>query len=96
LGVVKTSLQLLDCGLLERCTSNCHSRIVQLAEGYYRLNNAEIATVLASSIHYDIITVVDPKTHIAAKIKKGALSQIPRPDKPSDMLCQASWGCSLD
>ncbi len=65
-------------------------------KGYYRLNSAEIATVLASSIHYDIATVVDPKVHVVAKIKKDALSQIPKPDKPSDMLCQASWGCSLD
>jgi acetamidase/formamidase len=65
-------------------------------KSYYRLNSAEIATVLASSIHYDIATVVDPKIHVVAKIRKDILSQIPKPDKPSDMFCQASWGCTLN
>jgi len=52
--------------------------------------------VLASSIHYDIATVVDPRVHVVAKIKKEALSQIPKPDRPSDMFCQAWWGCKID
>jgi len=65
-------------------------------KSYYRLNSAEIATVLASSIHYDIATVVDPKVHVVAKIRKDALIRIPKPDKPTDMFCQASWGCTID
>jgi len=65
-------------------------------KSYYQLNSAEVATVLASSIHYDIATVVDPRVHVVAKIKKEALSQIPKPDKPSDMFCQAWWGCKID
>ena len=50
-------------------------------KSYYLLNSAEIATVLASSIHYDIATVVDPKVHVVAKIRKDILSQIPKPDR---------------
>jgi len=65
-------------------------------KSYYQLNSAEVATVLASSIHYDIATVVDPRVHVVAKIKKEALSQIPKPDRPSDMFCQAWWGCKID
>jgi amidase len=65
-------------------------------KSYYRLNSAEIATVLASSIHYDIATVVDPQVHVVAKIRKDVLTQIPKPEKPSDMFCQASWGCALN
>ena len=65
-------------------------------KSYYRLNSAEIATVLASSIHYDIATVVDPKVHVVAKIRKDMLSQIPKPDRPTDMFCQANWGCSIN
>jgi amidase len=65
-------------------------------KAYYRLNSAEIATVLASSIHYDIATVVDPKVHVVARIRKDILKQIPKPDSPTDMFCQASWGCALN
>jgi amidase len=65
-------------------------------KSYYRLNSAEIATVLASSIQYDIATVVDPKIHVVAKIKKDILSQIPKAETPTDMFCQASWGCELN
>lgn len=65
-------------------------------KSYYRLSSAEIATVLASSIHYDIAEVVDPKIHVVAKIRKDILSHIPKPDGPTDMFCQASWGCSVN
>src|SRR6266404_505525 len=63
-------------------------------KSHYRLSSAEIATVLASSIHYDIATVVDPKVHVVAKIRKDILSQIPKPNRPTDMFCQASWVCA--
>jgi amidase len=65
-------------------------------KSYYRLNSAEVATVLASSIHYDIATVVDPEVHVVAKIGKDVLSLIPKPDTPSGMFCHASWGCVLN
>jgi acetamidase/formamidase len=66
-------------------------------KSYYRLNSAEIATVLASSIHYDIAEVgADPEVHVVAKIRKDMLSQIPKPDKPSSVFCQPQRGCALN
>jgi amidase len=63
-------------------------------KSYYRLSSSEIATVLASSMHYDIAEVVDPEFHVVAKIRKDFLSQLPKPDKPSGVFCQAQWGCA--
>ena len=65
-------------GVLHTCALCFRSHRLQTAtaglsnwlKSYYRLNSAEIATVLASSIHYDIASVVDPKIHVVAKIKK--------------------------
>jgi amidase len=64
-------------------------------KSYYRLNTAEIATFLATAIRYDVAEIVDPKIHVVAKVSKSALSQTPRPAAPSNMFCQASWGCEL-
>jgi acetamidase/formamidase len=65
-------------------------------KAYYRLNTSEVATVLAASIHYDIAEVVDPEVHVVAKIGKDVLQQIPKPEKPSEIFCQARWGCRLN
>ena len=43
------------------------------------LNAAEIATLLTNCVQYDIAEVVDPHTHVVAKIRKDVLSQIPKP-----------------
>lgn len=45
----------------------------------FALNAAEIATLLTNCVHYDIAEVVDPHTHVVAKIRKDVLSQIPKP-----------------
>jgi acetamidase/formamidase len=42
----------------------------------YKLNAAEIAMVLGSSMRYDIAEVVDPQVHVVAKVAKGVLKQI--------------------
>jgi acetamidase/formamidase len=42
----------------------------------YKLNAAEIAMVLGSSMRYDIAEVVDPKVHIVAKLSKSVLQQL--------------------
>ncbi len=62
-------------------------------KSYYRLNASETATVLANSIHYDIAEMVDPETHVVAKMRKDFLAQLPKPPPPSFMFCQAAWGC---
>jgi acetamidase/formamidase len=61
---------------------------------YYRLNSAEVATVLAAAIQYDVAEVTDPQMHIVAKIKKDVLNQLPKPERPKDMFCDG--GCTLN
>jgi amidase len=64
---------------------------------YYGLNSSEVATVLASSIHYDVAeTGADPETHVVARIGKDVLGQLPQPAKPGVIFCQPQWGCALD
>ena len=63
-------------------------------KSYYQLSSAEVATVLASSMRYDIAEVVDPEVHVVAKIAKDVLSQLPKPSKPSSVFCQPQWGCA--
>lgn len=46
---------------------------------HYKLNDSEIATVLTNAIEYDIAEVVDPHTHVVAKIPKLILKQLPKP-----------------
>jgi len=45
----------------------------------YKLNAAEIAMVLGSSMRYDIAEVVDPQVHVVAKVAKSVLKQIEQP-----------------
>ncbi len=45
----------------------------------YKLNTAEIAMVLGSSMRYDIAEVVDPQVHVVAKVAKNVLKQIEQP-----------------
>jgi acetamidase/formamidase len=42
----------------------------------YKLNAAEIAMVLGSSMRYDIAEVVDPQVHVVAKVAKNVLNQM--------------------
>jgi acetamidase/formamidase len=42
----------------------------------YKLNQAEIAMVLGSSMHYDIAEIVDPQVHVVARLSKTALAGI--------------------
>jgi acetamidase/formamidase len=44
--------------------------------GTYKLNAAEVAMVLGSSMRYDIAEVVDPRVHVVAKVSKSVLKQI--------------------
>lgn len=63
-------------------------------KSYYRLDSAEIATVLANTIRYDVAEVGDPEAHVVAKIPKSVLKQLSRPAPPATMFCQAPWGCA--
>ena len=45
----------------------------------YKLNAAEVATLLTNSVRYDIAEVVDPHINVVAKIGKDVLAQLPQP-----------------
>lgn len=45
----------------------------------YKLNAAEVAMVLGSSMRYDIAEVVDPQVHVVAKVSKSVLKEIEPP-----------------
>jgi amidase len=63
-GSLTTALQAATSGLSKWLTQR------------YGLNASEIATLLTNCIQYDIAEVVDPHTHVVAKIRKDVLSQI--------------------
>jgi acetamidase/formamidase len=64
-------------------------------KSYYRLTGPEVATVLASAIHYDVAEVgADPEAHVVAKLRKDALAQIPKPAPPASVFCQPERGCA--
>ena len=81
-------------GSLTEALQRATAGLVNWLKSYYRLDSAEIATVLATSMHYDLAEVVDTEFHIVAKIKKETLTQIPKPENPSTIFCQAGWGCA--
>ena len=45
-------------------------------EDGYRLNAAEVASVLGTAMQYDIAELVDPFLNVVARVSKGALAQI--------------------
>jgi len=81
-------------GSLTEALQRATAGLVNWLKSYYRLDSAEVATVLATSMHYDLAEVVDTEFHIVAKIKKETLRQIPKPENPSTIFCQAGWGCA--
>lgn len=66
-------------GSLNEALQMATSGMSQWLENEYKLNTAEIAMVLTTSMHYDIAEVVDPQVHLVAKVAKSALAQISRP-----------------
>jgi acetamidase/formamidase len=81
-------------GSLNEALQNATGGLSNWLKTYYGLNASEIATLLASSIHYDIAEAVDPQTHVVAKLGKDTLSQLPKPPSPSSAFCQTRWGCA--
>jgi len=83
-------------GSLNEALQIANAGISNWLKAFYRLNSAEIATVLAASIHYDIAEVVDPEVHVVAKLGKAVLMQIPKPKNPSTVFCRPLSGCAAD
>jgi len=57
---------------LQAATTN----LAQWLERDYKLNAAEVAMVLGTSMRYDIAEVVDPQVNLVAKVPKSVLSQL--------------------
>jgi amidase len=60
-------------GSLDEAFRGATTNLVRWLENMYGLNAAEVSSVLATSIVYDIAEVVDPQPHIVAKVPKSVL-----------------------
>ena len=57
---------------LQAATTN----LARWLERDYKLNAAEVAMVLGTSMRYDIAEIVDPGVNLVAKVPKSVLSQL--------------------
>src|SRR5882724_1922229 len=57
---------------LQRATTS----LAQWLEHDYKLNAAEVAMVLGTSMQYEIAEIVDPQVNVVAKVSKSVLSQL--------------------
>lgn len=80
-------------GSYNAALQNATAGISNWLRSYYGLSAAEVATVLASFIHYEVAEVTDAQTHIVAKIRKDDLAQLPKPPAPEAVFCQPGRGC---
>jgi acetamidase/formamidase len=60
-------------GSLDEAFRQATTNLVLWLEKDFKLNPAEVSSVLGTSIVYDIAEVVDPQVHVVAKIPKSAL-----------------------
>jgi hypothetical protein len=56
----------------------------------YNLNPAEVSSVLGTAMVYDIAEVVDPQSHVVAKVPKSVLASLRRTKQWSLPLIGAS------
>jgi amidase len=63
-------------GSIDEAFRNATTSLVRWLEKKYGLNAAEVSSVLATSIVYDVAEVVDPMVHIVAKIPKSVLTAL--------------------
>ncbi len=63
-------------GSLTEALQTATTGLSRWLEDRYKLNTAEIAMLLGSSMRYDVAEVVDPRVHIVAKLSKATLAQV--------------------
>jgi len=63
-------------GSLTNALQSATTSLAQWLEHDYKLNAAEVAMVLGTSMQYEIAEVVDPQVNIVAKVSKSVLSQL--------------------
>jgi acetamidase/formamidase len=61
-------------GSLDDAFRSATTNLVRWLEKKYALNAAEVSSVVATSIVYDVAEVVDPADHVVAKVPKSALA----------------------
>jgi amidase len=60
-------------GSLDEAFRGATTNLVRWLEKTYKLNAAEVSSIVSTSVVYDIAEVVDPQVHVVAKIPKSAL-----------------------
>ena len=65
-------------GSLDEAFRGATTNLVQWLENSYKLNPAEVSSVVSTSVVYDVAEVVDPQVHVVAKVLKTALSSFKR------------------
>jgi amidase len=70
-------------GGLKRLAGPRYNRasLARWIESDYKLNAAEVAIVLGTSIRYDVAELVDPHINVVAKIRKTVLAQLNKESK---------------
>jgi amidase len=63
-------------GSMEEAFREATTNLVRWLEYRYKLNPAEVSSVLGTSIIYEVAEVVDPQIHIVAKVPKSALQTL--------------------
>ena len=66
-------------GSLDDAFRGATTNLVRWLEKTYKLNAAEVSSVVSTSVVYEIAEVVDPQVHVVAKVPKSALSVFKRP-----------------
>ncbi len=63
-------------GSLSDALQSATTSLAQWLEHDYKLNAAEVAMVLGTSMQYEIAEIVDPQVNVVAKVSKSVLSQL--------------------
>ena len=61
-------------GSIDEAFRGATTNLVRWLEKTYKLNPAEVSSVVSTAVVYDIAEVVDPQVHVVAKIPKSVLS----------------------
>ena len=66
-------------GSLDEAFREATTNLVGWLEKKYKLNAAEVSSVVSTAVVYEVAEVVDPQIHVVAKIPKSTLSALKPP-----------------
>jgi acetamidase/formamidase len=61
-------------GSVDEAFRGATTNLVRWLETRYKLNAAEVSSVVSTAVVYDVAEVVDPQVHVVAKIPKSVLA----------------------